>query len=255
MMRDDVLAVLNEAYRAVVEGLGSLADWGAQGSRPDQFACDIVADEAAFKVLDAAGVGVVSEERNAQGLERDIVVVVDPVDGTANAIRGIPYYAISLCAVDRQGMQSSLVVNLATGTRFEAVRGQGALCDGRSIVASDCSTMEAAWVAVCGHPRQEHPWRHMRAFGATALELCDVARGLLDAYVNTDVDAIAPWDYLGALLVCHEAGAVSTDGLQRPLVTTDPAARRAPVVAATPSLLAEAVGYAWPGQAREIADR
>lgn len=252
-MSDDVMAVLDEAHCAVADAVGALTHWDAQGSRPDQYACDVVADEAAFKVLDAAGFGVVSEERPPHRLDRDIVVVVDPVDGTANAIRGIPYFATSLCAVDNEGMQSALVVNLATGTRFEAVRGAGAQCDGVPIQVSDCEHLDDATVAVCGHPRDGGPWRHMRAFGATALEMCDVARGSLDAYINTDADAIAPWDYLGALLVCHEAGAAWMDGLQRQLVTSDVAQRRTPQVAATPALLHQIVDYAWPGQTGKAA--
>lgn len=245
-MRDDVMAVLEHSADAVAAALHELTAWDAPGTSRDQYACDLAADAAAFRVLDAAGFGVVSEERAAHELDRDIVVVVDPVDGTANAIRGIPYFAVSLCAVDRDGMLAALVVNLATGTRFDAVRGGGARCDGRALRTSDCTRLEDATVALCGMPRGERAWRHMRAFGATALELCDVARGALDAYINTDDDLVAPWDYLGGLLVCIEAGAAVADARSRPLLTLEPRQRRIPLVAATPALLGEVANYAWP---------
>lgn len=245
-MRDDVPAVLDRTYRAVVQALDDLAEWDGPGGRRDQYACDIVADEAAFAVLDAAGFGVLSEERSAYGLDRDIVVVVDPVDGTTNAIRGIPYYATSLCAVDSQGLLAALVVNLATGTRFEAVRGHGARCDGLPLRAGRCTSLRDATVALSGPQRPQRPWRSMRAFGATALELCDVAQGVLDAYINTDDDVTAPWDYLGGLLVCLEAGAAAADAAGRALLTLEPGARRSPQVAATAELLDEVVDYAWP---------
>lgn len=245
-MPDDVVRVLDDACRAVTTALQQLAGWDSPGTRRDQYACDLAADEAAFGVLDAANFGIVSEERGASGLDRDIVVVVDPVDGTANAVRGIPYYATSLCAVDAQGMLAALVVNLATGTRFEARRGAGASCDGRRLQVTDCSSLQEATIALCGFPRPTRPWRHMRAFGATALELCEVAAGRLDAYVNTDDDAIMPWDYLGGLLVCLEAGASATDRTGRCLVQLDPVEGRAPQVAATPALLDQALAYAWP---------
>ena len=51
------------------------------------------------------------------------------------------------------------------------------------------------------------------------------------------VDQLSPWDYLGALLVCREAGADVVDAEQRPLVALDPDARRQIVAAATPELL------------------
>lgn len=245
-MRDDVPEVLDRTYRAVVQALDDLAEWDEPGARRDQYACDIVADEAAFAVLDAAGFGVLSEERAAYALDRDIVVVVDPVDGTTNALRGIPYYATSLCAVDAEGLLAALVVNLATGTRFEAVRGRGARCDGLPLRTGRCTSLRDATVALSGPQRIERPWRSMRAFGATALELCDVAQGVLDAYINTDDDVTAPWDYLGGLLVCLEAGAAAAEGLGRELVTLEPGVRRSPQVAGTAQLLAEVIGYAWP---------
>lgn len=246
-MPDDVLAVLHRAHGAVAEALADLQDWQRPGTRRNQYACDLAADDAAFRVLDEAGFGVVSEERASHRLDRDVVVVVDPVDGTANAVRGIPYYATSLCAVDAEGMAAALVVNLATGTTFEAERGQGARCDGEAIRPAVCESLAEATIALSGSPRTTTPWRHMRAFGATALELCDLARGLLDAYINTDEGHVAPWDYLGALLVCQEAGAVAGEGRGQPLVTLDDAERRSPMAAASPALLDEAMAYAWPG--------
>ena len=246
-MPDRVVAVLEQTHQAVATRLAQLSAWGAPGGRDDQYACDVAADAAAFAVLDRAGFGIVSEERPAHGLGRDIVVVVDPVDGTANAVRGIPYYAVSLCAVDRDGPLAALVVNLATGTRFDAVRGGGARCDGVPLRTSGCTTLSRATVALCGMPRTaQRPWRHMRAFGATALELCDVARGALDAYINTDDDVVAPWDYLGGLLVCSEAGAAVAEARGRPLTTLEPRQRRIPLVAATPALLGEVSRYACP---------
>ena len=64
---------------------------------------------------------------------------------------------------------------------------------------------------------------------------------MLDGYVDCSVDPHGPWDYLGGLLVCHEAGAVVVDAAGRDLVVLDHAARRTPLAAATPALLDEVV--------------
>ena len=98
-----LLAVLGEAAAAVQAALGRLEDWGPAGTRPGQYRSDLVADEAVVAVLDRAGLGTLSEESGLHHPDRPVVVVVDPLDGSTNAARGIPWFACSLCAVDRDG--------------------------------------------------------------------------------------------------------------------------------------------------------
>ena len=71
------------------------------------------------------------------------------------------------------------------------------------------------------------------------MALCDVAAGQLDGYVDGYPDQHAPWDYLGGMLVCQEAGARVTEAAGRELVTLGWTDRRVPVAAATPELLRE----------------
>jgi fructose-1,6-bisphosphatase/inositol monophosphatase family enzyme len=63
-----------------------------------------------------------------------------------------------------------------------------------------------------------------------------VACGRVDAYVDATPSAHGPWDYLGGLLICAEAGAVVTDAEGRELVVLEHGARRTPVAAGTPEL-------------------
>ena len=67
--------------------------------------------------------------------------------------------------------------------------------------------------------------------------MCAVADGTLDAYLDASPSAHGSWDYLGALLVCQEAGAVVVDARQRELVTLEHGERRTPLAAATTGLL------------------
>jgi fructose-1,6-bisphosphatase/inositol monophosphatase family enzyme len=80
-------------------------------------------------------------------------------------------------------------------------------------------------------------WRQFRTLGAAALDLCAVAEGTLDAFVDCSPSAHGPWDYLGGALVCAEAGAPVVDALGRDLTVVVPDARRTPVAAATQPLL------------------
>ena len=247
MTDEDLLDVLRAAVGAVRGVLDGLTDWGLAGTRPGQHHSDIVADEAALRVLTAAGLGVLSEETGVHDGDRDVIVALDPVDGSTNASRHLPWFATSLCAVDADGPRVALVVNQATGESFEAVRGQGAVSNGATLAGSGCRTLSSAVVGLSGWPPRHGGWRQMRALGAAALDLCAVAAGRLDAYVDFSRNAHGPWDYLGGMLICQEAGVPVADAFGRDLVCLGHDDRRTPVAAATPDLLAEVVAMRTAG--------
>jgi fructose-1,6-bisphosphatase/inositol monophosphatase family enzyme len=234
----EVLHVAATAVRTAVDGLG---DWGEAGTRDGQYRSDLAADAAALAVIARAGFGVLSEESGLHRGDQDLVIVLDPVDGSTNASRSLPWYATSLCAVDADGARVALVVDQASGARFEAVRGGGARVDGRALVPSACREVSEALLGLSGYPPRWFGWKQFRSYGAVALDLCAVAGGRFDGYVDCSPSAHGAWDYLGGLLICREAGASVTDAWDRELVTTEHAERRTPIGAATPELLAQLV--------------
>jgi myo-inositol-1(or 4)-monophosphatase len=241
MAADEVLEVLNQVADAVRSALDGLDDWGLAGTRQSQYRSDLVADRAALDVIEAAGYGCISEESGEHHLDRPIVVVLDPVDGSTNASRGLPWWATSACALDAEGPLAAVVVNQAIGTRFAAIRGGGATRDGVAIRPTACTRFDACTVALSGFPQRWLGWSQYRAFGAAALDLCAVASGSLDAFIDCARQSLAPWDYLGGLLICQEAGAHIADTFGRDLVVREFGPRRTPVAAATAELLVEAV--------------
>ena len=238
-LADDALVeLLHEtalSVRAALDGLHG-ADWDLTGTLDGQHHSDLVADAAALAVLAQAEVGVLSEESGLHNGERDVIVVVDPLDGSTNASRGVPWFATSLCAVDGDGPRAALVVDLPHGRTFTAVRGGGASVDGVPLRPSGCTEAGEALVGVSGLPSRSLGWRQFRALGAAALDLCAVADGTLDAFVDCTPSAHGAWDYLGSTLICLEAGAIVGDAHGRGLETLDPLARRTPVAAATQPL-------------------
>ncbi len=263
----DLLDLFDRLVAETAVALGELDDWGPSGLRVSQYQHDVVADDIIVGGLGEAGLGVLSEESGLVG-DAAVTVVVDPVDGSTNGSRGIPWFAASLCAVDAAGPLAALVVNLATGIRYRAVRGGGARRDRSNLIAgrglgvapdagpgpgpadgpagsvfadaehigpSGCDRIEEAIVAFSGLPPKAGPWRQFRTLGAAALDLCAVADGTLDGYVDID-RAHGVWDYLGALLVCREAGVELVDHGGQDLVVLDPEARRGPVAGATPEV-------------------
>jgi len=232
-----LLDVLGRTAAAIRAALADVDDWGLAGTRRGQHHSDLAADTAALDVLGPAGLGVLSEESGLHDAERQVLVVVDPLDGSTNAARGIPWYAVSLCALDADGPLAAVVENLATGTRYEAVRGGGATRDGVAIEPSGQTVLAQSIVGLSGLPPGWLGWHPYRALGAAALDLCAVADGTLDGYLDCSEDAHGVWDYLAASLICTEAGAVALDAAGRDLTVLEHAARRTPVAAATPALL------------------
>lgn len=239
-----VLTEVADRVGAALQGLGDRADWQLlrDGAHSGQHASDVVADAAALEVLDREGFGVLSEESGLRRGDAEIVVVVDPLDGSTNASRGIPWYATSLCALDAEGPRVALVRNQAIGTTYTAVRGAGAWRDGARIAPrGEATTLRKSIVALSGLPPRWLGWKQFRALGAAALDLCAVADGTVDAYIDCSRNAHGSWDYLGGMLVCTEAGAVVADAAGRDLVCRGHEDRRTPVAAATAALLDEAL--------------
>ncbi len=235
----EVADVLDRVATAVADALDGLEDWSLAHTREGQYRHDLVADAAALAVIDGAGFGTVSEESGVHHPERSITVVLDPVDGSTNASHGLPWWATSACAVDGDGPLAAVVVNQATGTRYRATRGGGATRDDKPIGPTACQEMSKAIVAFSGYPTRHLGWAQYRSLGAAALDICAVASGSLDAFMDCAPTSLAPWDYLGALLVCTEAGASMTEASGRDLVVTEFGPRRTPVAASTPELLAQ----------------
>ena len=233
-----LFAAAADAQLAIVEPLRG-PERRARTDVPGQYALDLVADAAVLDVLLPAGVAIVSEESGRSGPpDASVTVVVDPVDGSTNCSRRIPYWAISLCALDAEGPLAAFVANQVTGERFTAVRGGGAWADGEAIEPSAATRIADSMLAVGSLPDRHLGWKQFRAMGSCALALCDVAAGRFDGYLGHGVGE-APWDYLGAGLICTEAGASMIDARGRDLATTDPDARRDLIAAGTPELLAQ----------------
>lgn len=241
---DDVelIDLLERTADAVGAALGAHDDFGLVDGSDQQHHSDLIADAAALEVLVPAGVGVLSEESGiTTGASPDgLTVVVDPLDGSTNAKHGIPWYAVSLCAVDADGPRASLVRRLAgpEGPTWRAVRGRGATRDGTAIRTGSCRRMDDAILASAGPLPAGVRWRQFRVLGASALDLCCVADGSLDGWIDGS-DGHRPWDYLGAMLVCTEAGAVIGDLDDEGLVVLSHDVRRRPIAASTPELYAE----------------
>ncbi len=183
---------------------------GADGT-PTSLA-DRHVEAAMLEVARDAGVRVLSEEAGAVG-EGDLVAVIDPIDGTRNSSRGIPFFctSIGIGTESLSDLEVGVVRDLTSGVRYEAIRGGGARVDGKPVsprpfdskdvlVAlladySDLATVESL-------QRRQH---HIRDLGSAALELCLVGAGALDAF-DAPQDWLRVIDIAAGTLFVREAG-------------------------------------------------
>jgi len=181
---------------------------------------DLRAEAALVEVIRGhfPGHALLSEEAGAMG-ESSARWIADPLDGTANFARGVPWYDVSL-AFELEGRVEVGVVHAPSlGQVFSAVRGLGAWLDGRPIRASDRPTLAGSLVDV-GFSRVDwaDPDRlarvarlaedgaEVRCLNACGLDLAFVAAGWLEAYWDELVEI---WDTAaGALLVAESGGRV-----------------------------------------------
>ncbi|GAA2557267.1 inositol monophosphatase family protein [Pseudonocardia hydrocarbonoxydans] len=202
-----------------------------------------------------AGDPVVGEEHGGSaGVDPDRVVwVVDPIDGTVNFLYGLPWYAISVAATRGGESLAGAVVEPGSGRVWSAALGHGATCDGRPLRVSGASELSLSLLGtgfaydVRRRARQAAlvaellpQVRDVRRTGSAALDLCAVAAGWTDAYLE---HGCSWWDWAAAALVAREAGAV---------VRTPGVAGLAP---AEDGLGADALLAVTPGIAAELAER
>ena len=238
MTSNSWIKLLDQTAQAVVDALSAFDRWGDGGDRPDQYLLDQIADTAAIEVLQTSGVSILSEESGFLQGENSELVIVDPVDGSTNASRRIPHYCTSLCVVDDQGPLVGLVLNLANGERFHATRSGGAFLNDQPIGPTKCVQMSEAIIGVAGPLPDNISPSQYRSFGAAALDLCSVAAGRLDGYIDP-LAHHGVWDYAAAVLICVEAGAVVGELRGRELIHSDHSLRIGPTAAATPELLGQ----------------
>ena len=162
----------------------------------DTTAIDAAAEGAIVRRLEELGIGLtlVSEEVGVQvvGPGGPLTVVVDPIDGSVNAKRGIPFSSLSLAVAEGRTMDDVVfgyVYDFGAREEWTAERGKGALVDGSpleapgpkpaiEILALEGTTTDAV-AAVA--PQMRGVAHRLRVMGSLALSLCHLAAGRVDA--------------------------------------------------------------------------
>jgi myo-inositol-1(or 4)-monophosphatase len=207
---EDVRAVLvampTTAERERVIGTGEGGD--------ETTAIDEAAEDAILGRLCATGATIVSEEVGV--LEGSgTVVVIDPIDGSLNAKRGIPFFSLSIAVADGPTMGDvhfGFVHDFGSGEEWTARRGEGAFLNGEPLGATrpqdtiEILVMEATRTDLVAQdaPKVAALAHRLRIMGSTALSLCHLAAGRVDAVCT--LKPTRSVDIAAGQLLCAETG-------------------------------------------------
>ncbi|RZS44506.1 myo-inositol-1(or 4)-monophosphatase [Herbihabitans rhizosphaerae] len=223
---------LEVAGRLANDATDVITATAGRGARPDQkdspfdwvTDTDRILERHTRRVLTAEfpGMPVVGEEFGADvgAAEAEYRWVVDPVDGTANYVAGVPWCAYSLALVDAAGPVVGVVADPYRGQIYAAARGRGARANGQRITLTDTATTAGA--IVCTELSRKGPWPGMgdfieraaashagvRVLGSAALAIAQVALGHAVAAV---LHSYHEWDVAGSVALAIEAGALVLD--------------------------------------------
>lgn len=159
-------------------------------------------------------------------------IVIDPVDGSTNAQRGIMAASVALAVlpidvpVTPQNVQWALVGELFSGTLYEASRGSGAFCNGKRCQVSETRRLNDCLMGINLDGRDRNALRrllidvpppaYIRRTGSSAIDIVYVANGAYDAYVDVG-NVITGESFLASTTIVLEAGGVVSDPDGQPL--------------------------------------
>ena len=181
----------------------------------------ILAEESSFK-----------KEFTSKDFASEYIWIIDPIDGTNNFIRGIPFYCVSIALFKPTSQKKSKNFNYLSGELvagiiyapaldkiYYAEKGKGASLNNKKIHVSDARKLENAVLATGFHGKYKIinlPYfekiiqnsQGIRRMGSAALDLCHVAEGKIEGYWEFGLE---PWDIAAGVLIVEEAGGRITD--------------------------------------------
>ncbi len=192
---------------------------------------DLIAENTIIEALEKFNVNIllISEElgeryigEKAKAKENHTVLIIDPIDGSNNAVRGIPYCSVSIAYAIGDKMndiKKAVVLNLVTKDMYWAEKGKGAYLNHKKIHVSDLDISQKCFFEL-NLPKENlmnnlqklapiiKRFYRIRIMGSTALTLCQIAMGSMEAFINLRASNRLV-DVAGGMLILKEAGGIS----------------------------------------------
>ena len=188
---------------------------------------DLVAEQKVIDIVKQSGANptIIGEECGTIKGKDSGYIIMDAIDGTTNVTRAIPFNCCSLAYATDSTLSSvvdAAVIDIARGDLYYASKDKGAFLNGNKITVRKHEKIKEdeiiAGINISGVSQELllsissiiTKLNHIRIFGANALELCFLARGFLDMFMDFR-DKIRPTDMAAAILIAREAGGLVLD--------------------------------------------
>ena len=186
---------------------------------------------------------ILGEEQGLKGNESDYLWIIDPIDGTTNYIHSFPVYCVSIALKIKGRLQVAVIYDPSRQELFTAIRGMGAMLDGRKIRVSKQRTLQGALLGTGFPYRDQLDWLEVyldifidftrivgaiRRPGSAALDLAYVASGRYDGFWEF---GLKPWDVAAGVLLIQEAG-----GLVKSMIPGEDAVESGSLLCGNPHL-------------------
>ena len=186
---------------------------------------------------------ILGEEQGLKGNESDYLWIIDPIDGTTNYIHSFPVYCVSIALKIKGRLEVAVIYDPSRQELFTAIRGMGALLDGRKIRVSKQRTLQGALLGTGFPYRDQLDWLEVyldifidftrivgaiRRPGSAALDLAYVASGRYDGFWEF---GLKPWDVAAGVLLIQEAG-----GLVKSMIPGEDAVESGSLLCGNPHL-------------------
>ncbi len=165
--------------------------------------------------------GFWTEEDTPNDLDKELIWIIDPLDGTTNFLHNIPYFSVSVALWNKTDLLVGVIEDVMFGDVFSAVQGEGAFLNSQPLqirlTGLSHSLVATGFPYTNDYPVEAHfdiikHWlmrgRGMRRFGSAALDLCYVAASRTQAYYESTLNA---WDLAAGILIVKEAGGIVSD--------------------------------------------
>lgn len=189
---------------------------------------DLLAEKILIECLENASINIllISEEIGEKyignkelAVKNKNVLIVDPVDGSNNAARGIPYCSVSIAYAignTADSIKKAVVLDLVTKDIYWAVKGEGAYLNEEEIHVSDLDINDRCYCEINLSKKNIfknidnirsilQQFHRIRILGSSALTLCQIAKGSMEAFINLR-DSNRLVDVAAGLLILQEAG-------------------------------------------------
>jgi myo-inositol-1(or 4)-monophosphatase len=189
---------------------------------------DLLAEKNLIDTLEKASINIllISEEIGEKyignkelALKNKNVLIVDPIDGSNNAARGIPYCSVSIAYAignTADSIKKAVVLDLVTKDLYWAVKGEGAYLNEEKIHVSDLDISDRCYCEINLSKKNIfksidnirsilQQFHRIRILGSSALTLCQIAKGSMEAFINLR-DSNRLVDVAAGQLILQEAG-------------------------------------------------